>query len=120
MADSSWVPDSIDTERPNPARMYDYFLGGAHNFAADRELAERALELRPRLAWAAQSNRKFLIRAVRYLRSQGIDQFLDLGSGIPTAGNVHQIAQSQEPTVRVAYVDNESVAVAHSMELLEG
>jgi len=120
VGDQSWIPDEVDAERPNPARMYDYYLGGAHNFAADRLLADRALAVQPALARAAQCNRRFLGRVVRYSIEAGIDQFLDLGSGIPTAGNVHQVAQQHNPSARVAYVDNESVAVAHSAELLTG
>lgn len=118
MSEQSWVPDEVNAERPNPARMYDYYLGGAHNFAADRSLAEQAMSVQPGLARAARCNRRFLGRFVRYSVQAGIDQFLDLGSGIPTAGNVHQVAQQQNPAARVAYVDNESVAVAHSAELL--
>ncbi len=118
MTAQSWIPDEVNAERPNPARMYDYYLGGAHNFAVDRELAERALAAQPALARSAQCNRRFLSRVVRYSIEAGIDQFLDLGSGIPTAGNVHQVAQQHNASVRVAYVDNESVAVAHSAELL--
>ncbi|MGH3545345.1 MAG: SAM-dependent methyltransferase, partial [Mycobacteriales bacterium] len=118
MGEHSWIPEKVDPDLPNPARMYDYYLGGAHNFAADRELAQRALAAQPALARAAQCNRHFLGRVVRYSIGAGIDQFLDLGSGIPTAGNVHQVAQQQSPLARVAYVDNESVAVAHSAELL--
>lgn len=116
----SWIPHEVDVERPNPARMYDYYLGGAHNFAADRELAEQALAVRPALARSARLNRRFLNRIVRYSSELGINQFLDLGSGIPTAGNVHHIAQQRNPAARIAYVDNESVAVAHSAELLAG
>ncbi|PRY42609.1 SAM-dependent methyltransferase [Umezawaea tangerina] len=114
----SWVPSSVDLSRPSVARMYDYFLGGSHNFAADREAAKVIEKIYPGMAGAARANRSFLRRAVRFLCDQGIDQFLDLGSGIPTVGNVHEIAQTTIPSARVAYVDVEPVAVAHSIALL--
>ncbi|APU14861.1 MULTISPECIES: SAM-dependent methyltransferase [Actinoalloteichus] len=116
--DVSWTGTGIDLDRPNAARMYDYYLGGAFNFAADRHLAEQALQVMPWMREAVAANRSFLGRAVRHCVEQGIRQFLDLGSGIPTVGNVHEIAQAAEPSCRVAYVDNEPVAVAHSSHLL--
>lgn len=112
------MPFSIDLTRPSVARMYDYFLGGSHNFAADREAAKAVEKVYPGMAGAARANRNFLRRAVHYLSGQGVDQFLDLGSGIPTAGNVHEIAQHTNPGARVAYVDVEPVVVAHSIALL--
>jgi hypothetical protein len=102
------------------ARMYDYYLGGYHNFRADQEAAERVLDQFPHLTWVAKVNRAFLGRAVRYMVGQGIRQFLDLGSGIPTEGNVHEIAQKAAPDARVVYVDIDPVAVAESLEILEG
>jgi SAM-dependent methyltransferase len=108
----------VDLERPSAARVYDYYLGGAHNFAVDRELAEQATRLNPVVPLVARANRAFLRRAVRYLLNQGITQFLDLGSGVPTVGNVHEVAQQALPGARVVYVDNEAVAVAHSREML--
>ncbi|MFL6123118.1 SAM-dependent methyltransferase [Actinophytocola sp.] len=114
-----WVPKEIDAERPNAARVYDYLLGGACNFRADREFAEKLLENNPEIAGAVRHNRAFLGRAVRFCVDQGIRQFLDLGSGVPTVGNVHEIAQSRAPGCRVVYVDHEPVAVAHSQRLLE-
>lgn len=115
-----WVPAEVDTERPNAARMYDYFLGGGHNFAADREAAERVKKY-ILAEYFALANRGFLRRVVRCLvREQGVRQFLDLGSGIPTAGNVHEIAQAESPDCRVVYVDNERVAVAHAELMLDG
>jgi SAM-dependent methyltransferase len=108
----------LDPQRPNPARMYDYFLGGFHNFEADREAAEAAEAAFPGVRASARANRDFLRRAVRYMISQGIDQFLDLGSGVPTAGNVHEIAQEANPNARVVYVDAEPVAVHASESLL--
>ncbi|MER5391590.1 SAM-dependent methyltransferase [Saccharopolyspora sp. NPDC002686] len=110
----------VDVSTPNVARMYDYYLGGAANFAVDREAAERALAITPEIGRFARMNRLFLGRAVRYLCEQGIDQFLDLGSGVPTVGNVHEIAHQHDPDARVAYVDHESVAVAHARALLVG
>lgn len=113
-----WVPPEVDTERANIARVYDYLLGGAHNFQVDRELAEQGLRLLPNLEDAAQFNRAFLGRAVRYCLDQGVHQFLDLGSGVPTVGNVHEVAQRESPAARVVYVDNEPIAVAHAELLL--
>jgi SAM-dependent methyltransferase len=110
----SWAPESIDLDRPNAARVYDYLLGGAANFETDRQFAEKLLEMMPQARTAARLNRAFLRRAVRYCVSQGITQFLDIGSGVPTSGNVHEIA----PEARVLYVDNEPVAVTHSELLL--
>jgi hypothetical protein len=114
----AWAPDAIDLERPAAARMYDYYLGGSHNFAADRTLAEENKRVWPDVAHIARANRAFLGRAVGYLSSQGVDQFLDLGSGIPTAGNVHDIAQAVNPDARTVYVDADHVAVAHAASLL--
>ncbi len=105
--------------RPSAARMYDYYLGGLHNFAADRELAEQALAAMPDGRLLAQANRAFLRRAVGYLAGAGVDQFLDLGSGIPTRGNAHEIAQRVNPAARIAYVDVDPVAVAHARLILE-
>lgn len=114
----NWIPADVDTDSPNAARMYDYFLGGAHNFAADRELAERVKRLIPAERFALM-NRAFLGRVVNYLvKEAGIRQFLDLGSGVPTVGNVHEVAQDASPDCRVVYVDNEPVAVAHSQLML--
>lgn len=108
-----------DVNAPNAARMYDYHLGGAANFAVDRAAIDDILEWLPEGSYYAQCNRGFLARAVRYLVNEaGIDQFLDLGSGVPTVGNVHEIAQKQNPTARVAYVDFEPVAVRHARALL--
>jgi hypothetical protein len=115
-----WLPVDLDVDRPNAARIYDYFLGGSHNLAADREVARRILAAVPHAPLMAQSNRGFLRRAVRYCLDAGIRQFLDLGSGIPTAGNVHDIAHRSAPDTRVVYVDIEPVAVAHSRVLLAG
>jgi hypothetical protein len=110
-----------DAQKPaTAARMYDYYLGGFHNFRADQEAAERVLDQFPHLTMVAKVNRAFLGRAVRYMIDSGIRQFLDLGSGIPTEGNVHEIAQGVAPDSRVVYVDTDPVAVAESLEILEG
>lgn len=112
-------PRELDEITPNSARLYDYFLGGTHNFAADRELAEQILESAPLLRDGAQVNRSFLRRAVQFLVDEaGVDQFLDLGSGIPTVGNVHDIAQRSNPSARVVYVDYEPVAYRVATNLL--
>lgn len=114
----AWAPDEIDMERPAAARMYDYYLGGSHNFAADRALADENMRVWPDLPHIARANRAFLGRAVSYLTGIGVHQFLDLGSGIPTSGNVHEIAGATHPEARIAYVDSDPVAVAHSRSLL--
>lgn len=112
--------EPIGLDRPNAARMYDYFLGGSHNFPIDRQAAQAVLAGFPGLAAGMRANRAFLRRAVRFLVAAGIDQFLDLGSGIPTVGNVHDVAQQGNPDVRVVYVDIEPIAVAHSYAMLAG
>jgi SAM-dependent methyltransferase len=108
--------ETVDTDQPSAARMYDYFLGGSHNFAADRSLAEQVLKVFPDAPLMAQANRSYLLRGVRYLHSQGVRQFLDLGSGIPSVGNVHDTATDSA----VVYVDIDPVAVAHSETILAG
>ncbi len=109
------------TQKPaTSARMYDYYLGGVHNFPADRDAAKAVAEMYPFIPAVARANRAFLGRAVRTLVDAGIRQFLDLGSGIPTVGNVHEIAQATAPDARVAYVDIDPVAVSESQELLRG
>lgn len=107
---------AVDPDRPNAARVYDYLLGGACNFEPDRRFAERIVAAMPEARSAARENRDFLRRAVRYFRAQGITQFLDLGSGIPTVGNVHEAV----PDARVLYVDVDPIAVAHSEVELAG
>jgi hypothetical protein len=117
--DSDDVPQGIDLERPNAARAYDWALGGTANWAMDRQYGEAALKAYPELRMAARANRAFLGRAVRYCVESGITQFLDLGSGVPTMGNVHEIADNLDEDSRCVYVDIEPVAVAHSRVLLE-
>ncbi|MFG3527322.1 SAM-dependent methyltransferase [Streptomyces sp. NPDC047917] len=116
----AWAPQGIDISVPSVSRMYDFYLGGSHNFEVDREAARKAMEFMPGLPKIMQANRAFMRRAVRYAVSQGISQFLDIGSGIPTFGNVHEVAQAADPEARVAYVDHDPVAVAHSRAVLEG
>lgn len=111
-------PRVPDVDAPNAARMYDYFLGGSANFAVDREAAEQALAITPEIGKFSRANRAFLFRVVRMLCERGVDQFLDLGSGIPTVGNVHEIVHRQNPGAKVAYVDREPIAVAHAEALL--
>ncbi|MBB5157068.1 SAM-dependent methyltransferase [Saccharopolyspora phatthalungensis] len=111
----------IDVSIPSPARIYDYWLGGNHNFAVDREVGSKAAEVMPTLRAAIWANRAFLRRVVTYLATEHrVDQFLDLGSGVPTVGNVHEVAQAANPEAKVAYVDIEPVAVAHGRHLLAG
>lgn len=119
MSRPGWSPGTVDPDRPSVARMYDYYLGGSHNFEADRALARVAVSHWPDLPMVMRANRAFLRRAVRYLVSRGVTQFLDLGSGIPTVGNVHEVAAALDPSCRVLYVDIDPVAVAHSRALLE-
>jgi len=108
-----------DTSRPHPARIYDYALGGKDNFAADREVAEKAWASMPAGRTAARENRSFLGRAVRYLAGeQGIRQFLDIGTGLPSTGNVHEVAQQVAPESRIVYVDNDPLVLAHARALL--
>ncbi|WP_371478494.1 SAM-dependent methyltransferase [Kitasatospora sp. NBC_00315] len=107
-------------EVPHPARMYDYYLGGKDNFPADREAAERALAANPEFRSTARANRSFLQRAIRHVAEQGIDQFLDIGTGIPTAGNTHEIAQQVNPQARVVYVDNDPIVLTHARALMAG
>ncbi|MEU4738971.1 SAM-dependent methyltransferase [Actinosynnema sp. NPDC023658] len=116
----NWAPVDVDLARPSIARVYDYWLGGAHNFAIDRAVADKVLADVPVIKSIVLNHRAFLRRAVRFLLAQGIRQFLDLGSGIPTVGNVHEIAQATDPGARVVYVDVDAVAVAHSRAILTG
>jgi len=118
MTTPDWMPPDVDAERPSAARIYDYLLGGAHNFASDRAVADRLVRMEPGARKVAALNRAFLRRVVLFLMSQGVRQFLDLGSGIPTVGNVHEIAHKEDPAARVMYVDYEDVAVAHSELIL--
>jgi hypothetical protein len=116
----TWVPPGADTKRANIARVYDYLLGGSHNFLADQDLGRSLAAVDPNVKALARANRDFLGRAVRFLSQAGIGQFLDIGSGIPTQGNVHEVAQQASPAARVVYADIDPVAVAHSRAILAG
>ncbi|MFI5893708.1 SAM-dependent methyltransferase [Actinoplanes sp. NPDC051513] len=115
-----WAPEAIDVSRANSARIYDYHLGGRHNFEVDRKVAEQITRIMPELPVIMRANRAFMRRAVRFLVGAGIRQFLDLGSGIPTVGNVHEIVQAAAPESKVVYIDTDPVAVAHCRALLAG
>jgi SAM-dependent methyltransferase len=109
----------INTKIAHSARVYDYWLGGKDNFAADREAAEKVLELRPDLRAAVQANRRFLARTVRYLaREAGVRQFLDIGTGLPAANNTHEVAQAVAPEARIVYIDNDPIVLNHARALL--
>jgi SAM-dependent methyltransferase len=113
------LPHDIDTSRPHAARMYDYFLGGKNNFAADRETADEVIEAMPGVRTGPRENRAFLGRAVRYLTAEaGIRQFLDIGTGLPTTNSVHEVAQEVAPESRVVYVDNDPLVLTHAQALL--
>src|ERR1700757_72816 len=115
----SGLPPEIDTSRPHPARIYDYGLGGKNHFAVDREVADKAMAAMPTGRTAARENRAFLGRVVRYLAGEaGVRQFLDIGTGLPTTGNVHEVAQKIAPESRVVYVDNDPLVLAHARALL--
>src|SRR5260370_15991824 len=117
-SERDWVPPGVDTKRANVARIYDYWLGGSHNFLADQDVGRAIAAVEPRMRALARANRAFLGRAVRVLHTVRIDQFLDLGTGLPTSGNVHEIAHSANPAAPVAYVDVDPVAIAHSKAIL--
>ncbi|WP_333778102.1 SAM-dependent methyltransferase [Streptomyces sp. IBSBF 3136] len=110
----------IDTTRPHPARVYDWFLGGKDNYPVDEELGRRIAAIDGGAPRAALANRAFMRRATRALAAQGVRQFLDIGTGIPTEPNLHQIAQSVTPDARVVYVDNDPIVLAHASALLRG
>jgi hypothetical protein len=115
-----WAPEGVDLSTPSVARAYDYALGGAHSFAVDREFFRAFEATLPQARMMLRANRAFMHRAVRFMVEAGIRQFLDIGSGIPTVGNVHEIVQDLDPTARVVYVDIDPVAVAHSRLILAG
>jgi hypothetical protein len=120
MTRPEWAPEDVDINVPNAARMYDYSLGGLHNFAVDREMVEKVVAMAPNARQIGLANRAFLGRFVRRMVSQGVRQFLDVGSGIPTLANVHEVAQQADPEARVMYVDIDPVAVAHGRAILAG
>jgi S-adenosyl methyltransferase len=113
------APPGVDPTRPSIARAYDAYLGGKDNFAVDRRVVRKTDEVLPEVSACARANRAFLRRVVRYLVGEaGIDQFIDLGSGLPSAGNVHEVAQAIDPRVRVVYADNDPMVLAHGRALL--
>lgn len=112
------VPTGVDPTIPSPARMYDYYLGGKDNYGADREAAEKALSVVPFGRRIAQANRYFMMQAVVSMADQGIRQFVDLGTGIPTSPSVHELARAIQPSARVVYVDNDAIVTAHNRALL--
>ncbi|MBH5337847.1 SAM-dependent methyltransferase [Streptomyces pactum] len=120
MTDQSFSVEQLDTSRPHPARMYDYFLGGRDNYQVDREAAQRVLGELPDILPTARENRAFLHRAVRHVVRSGVRQILDIGTGIPTSPNTHEVALAEDPTVRVAYVDNDPIVAVHAGARLTG
>jgi hypothetical protein len=121
MADlPDWAPPGVDPKRANTARVYDYLLGGSHNFLADQDAGRALTSVDPNARVFTRANRAFIGRAVRFLAGAGIRQFLDIGSGIPTEGNVHEVAQAAARDSRVAYVEVDPVAIAHSKVILAG
>jgi hypothetical protein len=120
MSEQGFPAEQIDTSRPHPARMYDYYLGGWDNYEVDREAAQRVIDVLPDIIPAARANREFLARAVRFLAGRGIRQFIDIGTGIPTSPNTHEVAHSVSPEIRVAYVDNDPIVATHAGAKLIG
>ena len=119
MTNAGRVPPGLDVTKPNIARVYDAFLGGKDNFAADRQVVDFALQVTPDAPVGARANRAFLRRVVRYLTAEaGIRQLVDIGSGLPTQGNVHEVAQDNAPQARVIYVDNDPLVRVHAQALL--
>jgi hypothetical protein len=119
LPDPDWLPPEINTGVPHTARVYDYWLGGKDNFTADRALGDALIKTMPATRFVARANRAFLGRAVRYLAGEaGIRQFLDIGTGIPTVGNTHEVAQATAPDSRVVYVDNDPIVMAHARALM--
>ncbi|MFD5696510.1 SAM-dependent methyltransferase [Streptomyces lasiicapitis] len=120
MTDTGFNADEIDTSKPHSARIYDYFLGGKDSYPADWEAAERIRDLFPGVRETAWANREFMHRASRFLAVRGIGQFLDIGTGIPTEPNLHQVVQKVTPSARVVYADNDPIVLRHAEALLRG
>ncbi|MFI0719778.1 SAM-dependent methyltransferase [Streptomyces sp. NPDC021224] len=120
MAEQGFAAEQIDTSRPHPARMYNYYLGGKDNYEVDREAAQRVIDLAPELVPMAQANRAFMHRAVTLMVESGIRQIIDIGTGIPASPNTHEVAQALAPDVRVAYVDNDPIVATHAGAHLVG
>ncbi|WP_030739282.1 SAM-dependent methyltransferase [Streptomyces sp. NRRL S-31] len=118
MTEAGFEAVNIDTSRPHPARIYDYLLGGKDNYEVDQEAGDRLAAAAPEARIGVRANRAFLQRAVRYVVGSGVRQILDIGTGLPTSPNVHEVAQQVAPDVRVAYVDNDPIVAAHGNALL--
>lgn len=118
MTEAPQAPGGVDLSKPSPARLYDYYLGGEHNFPVDREAAERIKALMPELSDAAWANRGFHQRAAGWMAAQGVRQFVDVGSGLPTRGNTHEVVRGAQPGARVVYVDVDPMVAVHAAELL--
>jgi hypothetical protein len=116
--DVDWVPPSVDSNKPSVARMYDYYIGGKDNFAVDREAAEAVARAVPGARLNALASRQFLVSAVQLMAKSGVRQFIDLGTGIPTSPNVHEVARQYRSDARVVYVDNDPVVLVHNRALL--
>jgi hypothetical protein len=114
VTDQGFTAEQIDTSRPHPARMYDYYLGGWDNYEVDREAAERVIAMAPEAPASARANRAFLHRAVRTVVGAGVRQIIDVGTGIPTSPNTHEVAREVDSDVRVAYVDNDPIVATHA------
>ncbi|SEG27150.1 S-adenosyl methyltransferase [Actinacidiphila yanglinensis] len=118
MTRNGFRAEEIDTSRPHPARIYDYLLGGKDNYEVDREAGDRLVDVAPEARIGVQANRAFLQRAVRHVVGAGVRQILDIGTGLPTSPNVHEVAQEVAPDVRIAYVDNDPIVNTHANTLL--
>ncbi|MBT0769336.1 SAM-dependent methyltransferase [Kineosporia sp. J2-2] len=118
-SDEDWIPPEIDTSRPSAARMYDYAIGGKDNYEVDRRAVHEVGQILPDFQACAHANRGFLVRAVEALATLGVDQFIDLGSGIPTSPNVHEVAQKAQPSAKVVYVDNDPIVMTYNRALRE-
>src|ERR1700761_1250676 len=118
--EQDWAPPEVDRQRANVARVYDYLLGGTHNFLADQDVGRAIVAVEPNARAVGQANRAFLGRAVRCLAAAGLRQFLDVGSGIPTQANAHEVAQDAAADARTVYADIDPVAIAHSRAILAG
>lgn len=116
--DPDYLPPEIDTTKPSIARVYDAFLGGKDNFAVDRAIAMEGMRHFPDRGEGARNNRAMLFRGVKYMAEQGVDQFLDIGSGLPTMDNTHSVAQRINPAAKVVYVDNDPIVLAHARAIL--
>ena len=116
---NAWPPAGVDPAKPSTARMYDYYLGGKDNFESDRVAAREVMAANPEVKVIARANRDFLVRAVEYMAAQGVRQFIDLGTGIPTSPNVHEIALAARPDARVVYTDHDPIVMAHNRAILE-